>query len=107
MVSEVTHTPGPWDFKNHGADHFFATNHQYGVASLNKPTRWVAQVEGLGVEAAANARLIAAAPDLLAALKDLLWMADAEPTTEEDVEWGKKAIAAAKAAIAKANGEGE
>ena len=56
------HTPGPWDVQN---------------ALGDGPNKWiyadglyVAEVDGEREEAEANARLIAAAPDLLTALKD-------------------------------------
>ena len=49
---------------------------------------------------AANARLIAAAPDLLKALHGLL-----DPATYEDGEWYRQARQAARDAIAKAEGK--
>jgi len=65
------HTPGPWSVECLGEEYFLNTNHLYGVGS-QVGTRRVAKVEGLGDESEANARLIAAAPDLLEACKTML-----------------------------------
>ena len=95
------HTPGPWavmwDFSIAPADH---SNRLLGAASDNARDRdeyaqTIANVEldrhGRG-DRMANARLIAAAPDLLVALRSLL--------TAQD----HRAVKAAYAAIAKATG---
>lgn len=75
------HTPGPW-----------VAN---GSAIEDRPKRGPTTVIAYGVEAAADAHLIAAAPDLLAALKK----ADRAPWG--DYSW----IDEARAAIAKAEGK--
>jgi hypothetical protein len=71
--ARVTHTPGPWSiFENHcivaaNGDHVVCAGHDYDEGGI------------IGEDA--DARLIAAAPDLLAALKAI-----AENSDEEN-EW--------------------
>lgn len=84
------HTPGPWDLEDHG--------YKYVISKPGEGyiTRDVCRMDGSTMAAfdqKANARLIAAAPELLAALKEL----DAKP--EHTNSWLK-----ARAAIAKAEG---
>ena len=78
------HTPGPWKAS--------------GVGTVSHATRgfWIARlwVGFRTKEREANARLIAAAPDMLAALEDLTVAAPNDPC------WQR-----ARAAIAKAKGE--
>ena len=88
---QATHTPGPWTaldrgYKSHVTD-----------ADMN----WGAEIIGPGH--AANARLIAAAPELLAVLEQCLPIIDAH----RRAALGEGDIAAmnARAAIAKAKGE--
>jgi hypothetical protein len=87
------HTPGPWVIEGDVA----ALPDDIGVGIVNRKhdgDDWdVAMVHS----SAANARLIAAAPDLLAALKALLDKADLN-------DWNQEAYEAAEAAIAKAEG---
>ena len=85
------HTPGPWHYELHlprgSADGYFRITASSG---------WViADLPDDGTDN--DARLIAAAPDMLAALKDLL------PMWESGIDepWVK----AARAAITKAEGE--
>ena len=87
------HTPGPWGIKrvNYGAYHV-------GPATLERPSKEAidyAAKSGLDLLArrTANAYLIAAAPDMLAALK----LAEQNATD-------RTALAAIRAAIAKAQG---
>ena len=96
---KTSHTPGPWEvFESHTGIYILDSAEQAAVCRLE----WC-------LEAEANARLIAAAPDLLAALKGIFehcamihraW-GDGSNHKEADA-----AIAAGKAAIAKAEGEG-
>jgi len=55
------HTPAPWEMNRSSTGHFI--QHQ-GID--------IVHVEGVSQKAEANARLIAAAPELLAALQDLM-----------------------------------
>lgn len=107
------HTPGPW---SHDADHeqtwhpkiktdpeVFAGAICEVLSNLNV----AASDRRMFDEMKANARLIAAAPDLLEALTDALedydaWMKDADVTPNESLQaWTNKA----RAAIARARGE--
>ena len=90
------HTPGPWRVFD-GADHFII-----GIGELNGDGItdcgfgiW----RGKSEEAQANARLIAAAPDLLAALRNFM---EADGHSDFEESWWT----AARAAIAKATGQG-
>lgn len=92
------HTPGPWTFTGaaeaRAKDGINLNQICFGDKSRNR----VCTVAGHGVskeENDANARLIAAAPELLEALEGVLRVADRK-TVEFD---------AARAAIAKARGE--
>ena len=90
------HTPGPW-FANDSLQ-LFAENGQH-IASLDSST------EGFeGGTLYANARLIAAAPLMLAVLQEIVETIDFErgATETEDAE---RLLIATRAAIAKATGE--
>ena len=88
------HTPGPW---NTGGS---------GWIGIRKEDRCIARLDDAGfatlsAEDRANARLIAAAPDLLAALKNLVGAYGGEPMSAEG---SLDAYENAKAVIAKAEG---
>lgn len=89
-----THTPGPWEQINniYGTSRL-AIMHETGII-VAEITDWPDTAI-----ADANARLIAAAPDLLDALGRLLHMA------EEGSMPGPNTLAQARAAIAKAKGD--
>jgi len=76
------HTPGPWRIRAE----------RYKFIHVYSPNGGIAHLDTIDGEGAANARLIAAAPDLLAALRGVLRVAD-RATDEFD---------AARAAIEKA-----
>jgi hypothetical protein len=82
------HSPGPWRFEPHSVDSNYMLIYCSNTPGEGDHVR--------GYCGAANARLIAAAPDLLQALQELL---NANPGTEN--KW----TLAANAAIAKATGE--
>ena len=88
------HTPGPWQVGH------FDSNMICDSDGANRGCAPIARVEGTAAERRANARLIAAAPELLEALRGLL-----DPATNEDGEWYRQAREAARAAIAKAEGK--
>lgn len=105
----TNHTPGPWTqtigaWGNIGADNDSRGNGSVQVASISLPSEnepaWAA-------EGKANARLIAAAPDMLEALRemtDLAYkLAMASPDLNPEVD---RIIPKARAAIAKAEGRG-
>lgn len=106
------HTPGPWAVQKYVADPVTGEECSGGtrgnlaersrVVAADEPTMVVADVARLGSDAPANARLMAAAPELLEALKAL--------TDPEGHIWhGGNAVCtgeckAVRAAIAKAEG---
>lgn len=110
MTDVVRHTPGPWDVGQNGD----SCAREHAIVSGPKV---IAKVYGRGYPSgfgwspgsAADARLIAAAPELLAALKAcedrlaLVLECDCDDDKPEDTET-IAAFAAARAAIAKAEG---
>ena len=94
------HTPGPWLIAESVVSRHAVTNMRR-IRSKNEGLEHgaVCDVYGIqdGSEASANARLIAAAPDLLDALKTIIEDIDSEFGT--DCDYNK-----ARAAIAKATG---
>lgn len=88
----MPHTSGPW-----------VTN-QSGLVTAGKNRLHIAQTAtiGMGHAADANARLIAAAPDLLAALRDLEWACSGVEYMESEYS---EQLAQARAALNKAIGE--
>lgn len=89
-------TPGPWRVRS--GKWVVAKRGEHEGEILIAPTYWM---ENVPEEAAANARLIAAAPDLLEALKDVLRIAKAASI---GVTGNAKRIERADAAIARATG---
>lgn len=94
------HTPGPWTSgRAIPADDTVSRIVRAGVDHIAV----VMDLEGAAQEAADNARLIAAAPDLLAALQALVGEADLGEIDHDD---GTRALLAqARAAIARATGD--
>ena len=109
--TKIQHTPGPWEARV--ANEYRPTCYGYTVSSDERPLAEVFKI-GLTTEAAeANAHLIAAAPDLLAALEackewidNLVTQGTIDPLLDAMPNnfGGRKTISAA---IAKARGEGE
>jgi hypothetical protein len=65
MSENTKHTPGPWvkgDEKHYRREHVFTNNGVFVADCCKQPPR---------EECEANARLIAAAPDMLAALREI------------------------------------
>lgn len=109
-MSESKHTPGPWVMKEYGGkDSRFtfavtAPDDNSVVAEVARVFLRTSVVNGEDIERdRANARLIAAAPDLLAELKSLLDMPAACISDDEIIE-NKKRRLAAQAVVAKAEG---
>lgn len=94
------HTPGPWTVsdKNSYDDFNIRDGDKRVVAQAIHP--WT--VDNAADEVAANARLIAAAPDLLAALEAVV--RDVERVAKNDVIW-PATLKQARAAIRKATAE--
>lgn len=106
----IKHTPGPW----------FITGSMTKYVEARIPGRMIQEVaacgptaadDGYGEQQMANARLIAAAPDLLEALIEvtasLAWNAHGECRAIHDgpIMPSAQAVEFARAAIAKAKGE--
>ena len=71
-MTEAKHTPGPWSVEVDSPSGIGRTHAVYVCSAAGWPEGQLARVnvqDGLG-EREANARLIAAAPELLATLKD-------------------------------------
>lgn len=100
----ASHTPGPWE-----------TGQGFGTAkghAICAGSRVVAKVTGLGFpvgsgwhpQSAANAALIAAAPDLLTALKKCESVLSSLIDTAGSLNCDRLALKSARAAIAQAEG---
>ena len=101
ITTQRTHTPGPWE---EDVDYYLGNGDRHHVR-ITAPVldgADIAQVWGENVEATeANARLIAAAPELLAACERLkVW--DESRGEEEGARLISEAASMARAAIAKA-----
>ena len=106
------HTPGPWhlgpddpetETREIFPDHYRGDPNEEDRGLIAFVSQWKGQCHPSDMaEAAANARLISAAPDLLAACKGLLNHALAEHQFA-----GERLIESVRAAIAKAEGESE
>jgi hypothetical protein len=103
-MAETKWTPGPWSIVPAGEDEWGEVNVFDRV--LVAAHRHVSVEGRTDVEANANARLIAAAPDLYAALEGALVLAE---KWADYAEGGPKtrAIIRARAALARARGEKE
>lgn len=77
----MVHTPGPWEQDKH--QWYFVINREgRNIASVGHSTLTRAETE-------ANARLIAASPDLLKACKEML---DMWHRAANEFDWGKSAL---------------
>jgi hypothetical protein len=98
-MSEIKHTPGPWFFSGKNPD----CEVRYVSLCIDEP--FMAEIatlyHGEGEEQEANARLIAAAPEMLEALMALNDLRGAWSPPDDVI---KAAWAKARAAIAKATG---
>lgn len=96
----MSHTPGPWridpDLSNIGKAGVTTANSEYEF-SVNGGY----EPEYLQIE---DARLIAAAPELLAALKECIGWIDPDDTRLVNYEEARRVLASAESAIAKAEG---
>ena len=100
-VEGVGHTPGPWLHDPNNCWQVSAGEHVV-VASIEAGDELTGAGDGPGwQEALANARLIAAAPDLLAALR--LIVAENHGSRSTSVQ---RMVKHARAALAAATGEG-
>lgn len=91
----MTHTPGPWIVYTANGQH---DEHPFILQDDgNRPSFVIAIVKG---NVKGNAPLIAAAPDLLWALADLVFAHDQNPSMLTEEEWN-----AARKALKKARGK--
>lgn len=107
MSEKIKHTPGPWTLQTR-------SSYKYGVF-VKAEDQIIAGVGGMEFTPntnLANARLIAAAPDLLAALEEahtlLCYCAEEEPMGPDqpwDLERVERAIQMARSALAGAAGQ--
>ena len=105
MDAEQKHTPGPWCWDDKDAlpwTDYDKTDHMPYLINANGSI--VMSGEDIRINNAANAHLIAAAPDLLAALKVMLFAFEElakviKPLSSDPV------VVASRAAIAKAEGK--
>lgn len=93
-MTQAHHTPGPW-----------TANTAPLAPIITAGPKAIARSYQVGDDGAANARLIAAAPDLLAALQALLFAADSPALTEADRYMLSQPVEMARAAIAKATAQ--
>ena len=113
MSTQAQHTPGPWEVN---CDEVRPERTKWILAPMTTgKNALVAEAYPQGknaddpfghIERDANARLIAAAPELLAALDDIQEYWNGHVTVEAMRDACEYAIATASAAIAKARGEG-
>lgn len=112
-MEKTQHTPGPWrrDYGGgYGQGHIYADDQKFGehsLAAAHFPALYEGGRGGFNEEAVAimeaNARLIAAAPDLLDALRALV--IGAEGTGEQPISSAmRRRLRAARAALAQATG---
>jgi hypothetical protein len=98
------HTPGPWHYIKsypfeeayNGGEHLILDSGGFVVALTNYDTLNRNPSAPTYLTSEADARLIAAAPELLAALETLLESADRGVITEGDCAQARAAIATAK-----------
>ena len=97
-MSETKHTPGPWVVKSARSGFYVESQFDVIVESLDEYGRYGA------IDDEANARLIAAAPELLEALSCLTAVVGLTPI-KGNLDALQEAYDMARAAIAKAKGE--
>ena len=105
MKARAKHTPGPWTAEERDERILIWSDgsHDYLAAlSLDADGADEEVADAYADERQANARLIAAAPDLLAACEAALRVCNLSGTGERD---RRAAIAKLEAAVAKARGE--
>lgn len=101
-VGRITFSPGPWHTQ---PDSTFSTLGDKRIIAYNNISPAIA-FGGLGEETDANARLIAAAPELLAALKALVLEVELKDNpSDEGASSDCDQMDAARAAISKAEGK--
>jgi hypothetical protein len=93
---ETKHTPGPWHLDDEAQPDYVFSRDMKMIATLRG--------EGDELPLIANARLIAAAPDLLEALEHMVAVSNWATTIQSEEQYDAM-ITKAEAAIRKAKGE--
>ena len=107
-MSEAKHTPGPWEFGPSHSSTGLAGQLVVRPAGEFPHGEWVADVGSMYDDhRVANARLIAAAPELLEALKEVTMVLDRIFDVEDRTPEPNSISGRARAAIAKATGQEE
>lgn len=103
----MAHTPGPWKVLEHSWSDtsIVAKGFDHGICSLDINHATEESVEADEALMAANARLIAAAPDLLEALQSIAECCEEDQTARDYASRQTEIRGIARAAIAKATGE--
>lgn len=110
-MSNSKHTPGPWTVLPEEADKDYLRirgtrlGGRYKVANVHMPRLWESHYvlrDRANAESGSNARLIAAAPDLLEALKACAAVCAGETMSKSGLI---HALEKARAALARATGE--
>lgn len=108
MSAHTPHTPGPWHCVSIGTSHLIAQasdeDFRFAIAKVFEQTYHPSGIESNRDEARANARLIAAAPELLAALREMLAELDGRIAPHGYIYRDTGGMILARAAIAKAEG---
>ena len=105
------HTPGPWTSVPNGGDDpderalFVGKNDAYGDFTVIADCRSKFVAGEIGGDEASNARLIAAAPELLTALEEIVSWGEQATGNSMDAGNARECARIARAAIAKARGE--
>lgn len=98
-------TPGPWRVSEKRGDMIDIRHNDNGIGAISLNLAHVVARQSWLKEAEANAKLIAASPDILSALQHLVEVYDSEDGKQWTTASKKAAIAEARAAIDKALGE--
>jgi hypothetical protein len=102
-TTNATHTPGPWTVPHSDSPYWHQARKGEQPIPVSSEVGVIADVRWQRRDHEANARLIAAAPDLLAALKEMYALyADHAQYDDSEEQHEVKAIGQAREAIAKA-----
>jgi hypothetical protein len=98
------HTPGPWTLEYSPQSGFSVWHDPRAHGYMRRGAVIICADFRAGDEAAANAALIAAAPDLLAAIRPLAFSSPSTPPPGVGLDDWHAAVMAAREAVAKARG---
>jgi hypothetical protein len=102
----IKHTPGPWHARVEWKPGVYEIKDRQSFSGYAPIAKVVGDKRWTAAHAAANARLIAAAPELLEALMNLLSTPDFDGTQKTSIA-RRETKRAARAVVAKALGEKE